>query len=227
MGTAVSDQVSTEEAARAIRNLADLYERYAPWLARRLRRAGATCVEDLVQETYLRIATYSTLGRSVAYPKAMLLTVATNLSKDWAKKRYKRQISEARRDSSCVNGHHVADAEHSILIKQIILGLPEPLRDRIVVGEMRDGAAALETLKSWNTGHPGGLSTLHANSAEDVLRRLEDLIGEVMVASPRRLIARTVDRLVHVRRTADGRRIDAVLAVDRDDRDGVRLRPLA
>lgn len=99
--------------------------------------------------------------------------------------------------------------------------------DRIVVGEMRDGAAALEILKSWNTGHPGGLSTLHANSAEDVLRRLEDLIGEVMVASPRRLIARTVDRLVHVRRTADGRRIDAVLAVDRDDRDGVRLRPLA
>lgn len=136
MGTAVSDQVSTEEAARAIRNLADLYERYAPWLARRLRRAGATCVEDLVQETYLRIATYSTLGRSVAYPKAMLLTVATNLSKDWAKKRYKRQISEARRDSSCVNGHHVADAEHSILIKQIILGLPEPLRDVFVMSRV-------------------------------------------------------------------------------------------
>ncbi len=37
--------------------------------------------------------------------------------------------------------------------------------DRIVIGEMRDGAAALETLKSWNTGHPGGLSTVHANSA--------------------------------------------------------------
>ena len=43
--------------------------------------------------------------------------------------------------------------------------------DRIVVGEMRDGAAALETLKAWNTGHPGGLSTIHANSASDALLR--------------------------------------------------------
>lgn len=99
--------------------------------------------------------------------------------------------------------------------------------DRLVVGEMRDGAAALETLKSWNTGHPGGLSTIHANSAEDVLQRLEDLIGEVMVASPRRLIARTVDRLVHIRRTADGRRVDRLVSVDLDDKGGIRLRTLA
>mgnify|MGYP001004386949 CR=1 FL=1 len=46
--------------------------------------------------------------------------------------------------------------------------------DRIVVGEVRDGAA-LEVLKAWNTGHPGGLLTLHANSAADALTRLEDL----------------------------------------------------
>ena len=41
--------------------------------------------------------------------------------------------------------------------------------DRIVVGEVRDGAAALPLLKSWNTGHPGGVSTLHANSATEAL----------------------------------------------------------
>jgi len=85
--------------------------------------------------------------------------------------------------------------------------------DRIVLGEMRDGAAALETLKSWNTGHPGGLSTIHANSAEDVLRRIEDLIAEVSARSPRRAIASAVDRIVHIRRTAEGRRVEAVLAV--------------
>ncbi len=99
--------------------------------------------------------------------------------------------------------------------------------DRIVVGEMRDGAAALETLKSWNTGHPGGLSTIHANSAGDVLRRVEDLLTEVVARPPRRAIAEAVDRIVHIRRTAEGRRVEAVLAVEGLEADRYRLTPLA
>jgi len=92
--------------------------------------------------------------------------------------------------------------------------------DRIVVGEMRDGAAALETLKAWNTGHPGGLSTIHANSAEEALARLEDLLLEVVVHPPRRAIAQAVDLIVHIRRTREGRRIDGLLSVDGLDADG-------
>lgn len=99
--------------------------------------------------------------------------------------------------------------------------------DRIVIGEMRDGAAALETLKGWNTGHPGGLSTLHANSAHDVLRRLEDLVGEVSVHLPRRMIAQAVDRIVHIQRTGAGRRVEAILAVEDDGNGGYRITPLA
>lgn len=86
--------------------------------------------------------------------------------------------------------------------------------DRIIIGEMRDGAAALEALKSWNTGHPGGLSTLHANSAEDAPRRLEDLIAEVTARTPGRLIGQSVDRIIHISRVRAGRRIDAVLGVE-------------
>lgn len=82
--------------------------------------------------------------------------------------------------------------------------------DRIVIGEMREGSAALETLKAWNTGHPGGLSTLHANSAEEALHRLEDLISEVVAQVPRRGIAQAVDLIVHVRRTPAGRRVDEI-----------------
>lgn len=93
--------------------------------------------------------------------------------------------------------------------------------DRIVVGEMRDGAAALETLKSWNTGHPGGLSTLHANSAEDAVRRLEALIAEVSKRDPQGLITQAVERIVHIRRTPQGRRIEAVLRVV-EEADGRR-----
>jgi len=86
--------------------------------------------------------------------------------------------------------------------------------DRIVVGEMRDGAAALETLKAWNTGHPGGLSTIHANSAEETLSRLEDLMLEVTARPPRRAIAQAVDLILHIRRDARGRRLEAVLALE-------------
>ncbi|WP_309630146.1 P-type conjugative transfer ATPase TrbB [Brevundimonas sp.] len=99
--------------------------------------------------------------------------------------------------------------------------------DRIVVGEMRDGAAALETLKSWNTGHPGGLSTIHANSADDVLRRVEDLIAEVSTRTPRRAIAQAVDRIVHIRRTATGRAVEAVLGIEPSGDDAYAISALA
>jgi type IV secretion system protein VirB11 len=92
--------------------------------------------------------------------------------------------------------------------------------DRIVVGEMRDGAAALETLKAWNTGHPGGLSTIHANSAAEALPRLEDLLSEVAVNIPCRAIAQAIDLIVHIRRTHDGRVVDAMLAVAPGDAAG-------
>lgn len=82
--------------------------------------------------------------------------------------------------------------------------------DRIVVGEVRDGAA-LEVLKAWNTGHPGGLLTLHANSAEDALARLEDLTMEVVSEPPRRLIASAVDLVVFIARTEIGRRITDIV----------------
>lgn len=99
--------------------------------------------------------------------------------------------------------------------------------DRIVVGEMRDGAAALETLKSWNTGHPGGLSTIHANSGEDVPRRLEDLIMEVSPVPPRRMIAQAVERIVHISRTSGGRRVGSVMAMVGLDGERYRLAKLA
>jgi len=83
--------------------------------------------------------------------------------------------------------------------------------DRIVVGEVRDGAA-LEVLKAWNTGHPGGLLTIHANSASDALLRLEDLCLETGAARPERLIASAVDTIVFMSRTAEGRRIEEIIS---------------
>ncbi|MDP3795379.1 MAG: P-type conjugative transfer ATPase TrbB, partial [bacterium] len=64
--------------------------------------------------------------------------------------------------------------------------------DRIPIGEVR-GAEALDLIKAWGTGHPGGLGTIHAGSALGALRRLEQLIQEAVVTVPRALIAETID----------------------------------
>ncbi|RXR30314.1 P-type conjugative transfer ATPase TrbB [Sphingobium fluviale] len=64
--------------------------------------------------------------------------------------------------------------------------------DRIPVGEVR-GSEALDLLKAWGTGHPGGIGTIHAGSAIGALRRMEQLIQEAVVTVPRALIAETID----------------------------------
>ncbi|KJC56346.1 conjugal transfer protein TrbB [Bradyrhizobium sp. LTSPM299] len=64
--------------------------------------------------------------------------------------------------------------------------------DRIPVGEVR-GAEALDLLKAWGTGHPGGVGTIHAGTALGALRRLEQLIQEAVIIVPRALIAETID----------------------------------
>src|SRR5690348_12138178 len=77
--------------------------------------------------------------------------------------------------------------------------------DRIPIGEVR-GAEALDLLKAWGTGHPGGIGTIHAGSALGALRRLEQLIQEAVVTVPRALIAETVNVIaVLAGRSADRR----------------------
>lgn len=115
----------------------------------------------------------------------------------------------------------------------VVIGVADLVRDalrmrpdRIVIGEMRDGAAALETLKSWNTGHPGGLSTVHANSATEALSRVEDLISEAASQVSQRMIGEAIDCIVHIRRTPSGRRVEAVIAVSGFSSGVYQTRPM-
>lgn len=91
--------------------------------------------------------------------------------------------------------------------------------NRIVVGEVR-GAEALDMLKAWNTGHPGGITTLHANSAHAGLYRLEQLIQEAVISVPRRLIAEAVDVVVFINGRGASRRIETVAALEGLTQDG-------
>ena len=93
--------------------------------------------------------------------------------------------------------------------------------DRIVIGEVR-GAEALDLLTALNTGHDGALSTLHANSPEDALRRLETLALMAGVGLPheaiREQVVRGIDVIAHVRREPDGsRRVSEISEVVREE----------
>jgi Flp pilus assembly CpaF family ATPase len=86
---------------------------------------------------------------------------------------------------------------------------------RIVVGEVR-GAEAHTLLKAWNTGHPGGAATVHANDALSGLIRLESLVAEATSAPQQRLIAEAVDLVVFVDEESSvraGRKVREVLLV--------------
>ncbi|MDT9598600.1 P-type conjugative transfer ATPase TrbB [Sphingosinicella rhizophila] len=91
--------------------------------------------------------------------------------------------------------------------------------DRIIVGEVR-GREALDMLKAWNTGHPGGIATVHANSAIAALYRLEQLVQETVVTVPRRLIAEAIDLIVFIAGRGLGRRVETIARVVGLDPDG-------
>ena len=84
--------------------------------------------------------------------------------------------------------------------------------DRIIVGEVR-GPEALDMLKAWNTGHPGGVATVHANGARSALYRLEQLVQEAVITVPRHLIAEAIDLVVFIEGRGSARRIGSLEAV--------------
>ncbi len=84
--------------------------------------------------------------------------------------------------------------------------------DRVVVGEVR-GGEALDLIKVWGTGHPGGITTIHAGSPLGALLRLEQLILEVAVNPPKLLIAEAIDVIVHITGRGHARRINTIVGV--------------
>ncbi|WP_413993630.1 P-type conjugative transfer ATPase TrbB [Labrys okinawensis] len=98
--------------------------------------------------------------------------------------------------------------------------------DRIPVGEVR-GAEALDLLKAWGTGHPGGIGTIHAGTGIGALRRLEQLIQEAVVTVPRALIAETIDLVAVLAGRGSQRRLAELARVEGLGSDGdYRITPI-
>lgn len=87
--------------------------------------------------------------------------------------------------------------------------------DRITVGEVR-GAEAHTLIKSWNTGHPGGYATVHADDAYSALLRIQTLVAEAVQSPQQEEIARAINLVVFIRRDNSykgGRRVTEVCRV--------------
>lgn len=124
-----SDRLLDEER----RAVAAAYERYATWLRARLtRRYGSQDAEDLVQETWLKVAPYAA-AETIRHPKALLLKIASNL----AATKYGRQGREAHyeRDIGRTTGWGIEEPTQTddVFARQLVLGLPQPLRDVFVL----------------------------------------------------------------------------------------------
>ena len=120
--------------------LEGLYRRYAGWLTGMLRRRfGASLgdtVEDLVQETYLRVAPYEAAGR-VRRPQALLLNVASNLARDELRRRAVRRGGAAAALAEPVfEAHADPDQVEALFFKDLVLSMPQPYRDVFVLSRI-------------------------------------------------------------------------------------------
>ena len=122
------------------------------------------------------------------------------------------------------------EGKGAVSIRDLVKNSLRMRPDRIVVGEVRDGAA-LDMLQAMNTGHDGSLTTVHANAPRDSLSRLETMVLMAGIALPVRAIrdqvASALDLIVQVARLKDGtRRVVALTEVEGMESDVITLQDL-
>src|SRR6185369_16188702 len=175
----------------------------APTFAIRKPAVAVFTLEDYAAAGIMTVGQAEVLRQSVAERRNILVaggtstgktTLANALLAEVAKTADRVVLIEDTRELQCSSPNLVA-----LRTKDGVASLSDLVRsslrlrpDRIPIGEVR-GAEALDLLKAWGTGHPGGIGTIHAGSALGALRRLEQLVQEAVVTVPRALIAETVN----------------------------------
>ena len=124
-------------------------------------------------------------------------------------------ILEDTAELQCTMDNYVAMRSNDEVSMQDLLKITMRQRpDRIIVGEVR-GKEALDMVKAWNTGHPGGVCTVHANDARAGLLRIEQLISEVSETPMRELIGEAIDVVAFlIRDPKIGPKLAELIAVD-------------
>lgn len=210
----------------------------APCFAIRKPAAKVFVLEDYVNERILTPIQAAILRKAVRERRNLLIAGGTSSGKTTLANALLAEIAglgervvliEDTRELQCAAPDCVA-----LRTKPGIVSLSDLVRstlrlrpDRIIVGEVR-GPEALDLLKAWNTGHPGGIATVHANSAHAALYRLEQLIQEAIAIPPRRLIAEAIDMVVFIAGRGLARQVQTIAEVKGLDGNGdYRLSELA
>ena len=199
----------------------------APCFSIRKPAVKVYTLEDYVADRILSPLQAETLKRAVVEQRNLLIaggtssgktTLANALLAEIARLDERVILIEDTRELQCAAPDCVALRTKAgvVTLADLVRSTLRLRPDRIIVGEVR-GAEALDMLKAWNTGHPGGVTTVHANSARAALYRLEQLVQETVVTVPRRLIAEAIDLVVFIRGRGMARRV-------RDHRRGRRSR---
>lgn len=195
----------------------------APTFAIRKPAVAVFTLQDYVAAGIMGGAAADVLRRAVAERQNILVaggtstgktTLANALLAEVAKTGDRVVLIEDTRELQCAAPNLVA-----LRTKDGVASLADLVRsslrlrpDRIPIGEVR-GAEALDLLKAWGTGHPGGIGTIHAGTARGALRRLEQLIQEAVPVVPRALIAETVDLIAVLNGRGEDRRLTELCAV--------------
>lgn len=181
----------------------------------RLTEAQHTVLLDAVRERLNVVIVGGTGSGKTTFANALLHEVAQATSQD-------RIVTiEDTEELQCASANLVQLRTSRAVDMHDLLRWTLRIRpDRIVVGEVR-GAEALVVLKAWNTGHPGGLTTLHANGAPEGLEKLEKLAAEgTRGFVPRSEVAAGVQIVVACERRHGQRRVSQVIRVEGLDREG-------
>jgi type IV secretion system protein TrbB len=197
---------------------------YAPAFAIRKPAVAVFTFDDYVAAGIMLKDQAAILRAAVAERKNILVAGATSTGKttlvnallaEVAKSYDRVVLIEDTRELQCAAPNLV-----SLRTKDGVASLSDLVRsslrlrpDRIPIGEVR-GSEALDLLKAWGTGHPGGVGTIHAGSALGALRRLEQLIQEAVVTVPRALIAETIQIVAVLAGRGAERRLIELTAVE-------------
>ncbi|RDS85163.1 P-type conjugative transfer ATPase TrbB [Dyella monticola] len=207
-----------------------------PAFALRKRAVGVIGLDRYIADGILSAEQAAFLRQAVREPQNILIaggtssgktTLANALLAEVADTGDRVLVLEDTVELQCVARDHVPlrTLPGVVSMTELVRATMRLRPDRVIVGEVR-GVEALDLVKVWGTGHPGGIATIHAGSAHGALLRLEQLILEVAVTPPRALIAEAVNVVVFIAGRGRARHVQDIARVVGFDERGYRLDPV-
>jgi len=179
-------------------------------------------LEEYVDNEVMTEKQYESICKAVKEKKNILVIGGTSSGKttlcnaiinEMAKYQERMIIIEDTQELQCACDDRVfLRTSDTVTIRDLLKATLRMRPDRISIGEIR-GGAALDLLKAWNSGHPGGICTIHADSPRAGLDQLEQYISEVSISPQQKMISRVAHVLVFIKREGLKRVIESIAEV--------------